>query len=286
MREGAPRYSVDSADYLPIIGLALREDLGELGDVTSQAVVPDGERSATLWSKDDGVLAGEEVFAAVFRAVDADARVTFHLHDGETLARGARVATVAGRALSLLSAERTALNFIALLTGIATATRELVLLARASGKAVILDTRKTLPGMRALCKYAVTVGGGENHRQGLYDMVLLKDNHVDSAGGVTAAVRRVRERWGSRFPIEVECRSAAEVEEALAAGVTLIMLDNMDTAAMAAQVRRIGGRARVEASGNMGRERIPEVSAAGVDCISVGALTHSVHSFDFSLKVD
>jgi nicotinate-nucleotide pyrophosphorylase (carboxylating) len=277
MREG---------DYLPIIELALREDLGELGDVTSQAVVPDGERSATLWSKDEGVLAGEEVFAAVFRAVDPGIKVHFLLHDGAALARGARVATVSGRALPLLSAERTAINFIALLSGIATATRELVLLARASGKAVILDTRKTLPGMRALSKYAVTVGGGENHRQGLYDMVLLKDNHVDSAGSVHAAVRRVRERWGSRFKIEVECRNAAEVDDALAAGVELIMLDNMDAGEMAAQVRRIGGRARVEASGTMNRERIPAASAAGVDCISVGALTHSVRSFDFSLKVD
>jgi nicotinate-nucleotide pyrophosphorylase (carboxylating) len=277
MREG---------DYLPIIELALREDLGELGDVTSQAVIPDGQRAATLWSKDEGVLAGEEVFAAVFRAVDPEVRVSFLLHDGAALAPGTRVAAVAGKALSLLSAERTAINFIALLSGIATATRELVLLASASGRAVILDTRKTLPGMRALSKYAVTVGGGENHRQGLYDMVLIKDNHVDSAGGVAAAVQRVRERWGSRFPIEVECRNAREVDDALAAGVTLIMLDNMEAGEMAAQVRRIGGRARVEASGNMSRERIPAASAAGVDCISVGALTHSVRSFDFSLRVD
>ena len=206
------------ADYMPILELALREDLGDLGDVTSQAVVPDGERSAALWSKGEGVLAGEEVFAAVFRALDPGVRVEFLLHDGEELARGARVATVAGRALSLLSAERTAINFIAFLSGIATATRELVDIARASGKAVILDTRKTLPGWRALSKYAVRVGGGENHRQGLYDMVLIKDNHVDSAGSVAAAVAKVRERWGGRFRIEVECRSTAEVDEALAAG--------------------------------------------------------------------
>ena len=277
MREG---------DYLPIVELALREDLGYLGDVTSQAIVPDGERSATLWSKEEGVLAGEDVFAAVFHAVDPGVQVHFHQHDGAAVSRGTRVASVSGRALSLLSAERTAINFIALLTGIATATRELVILARASGKAVILDTRKTLPGMRALSKYAVTVGGGQNHRQGLYDMVLIKDNHVDSAGSVGAAVQRVRDRWGSRFSIEVECRTGGEVDDALAAGVDFIMLDNMDAGQIAAQVSRIGGRARVEASGNMSRERIPGVSAAGVDCISVGALTHSVRSFDFSLKVD
>jgi nicotinate-nucleotide pyrophosphorylase (carboxylating) len=274
------------ADYMPIVELALREDLGDLGDVTSQAVVPDGERSATLWSKEDGVLAGEEVFTAVFRALDPGVRVEFLLHDGAALERGTRVATVAGRALSLLSAERTAINFIGFLSGIATTTRELVDLARASGKAVILDTRKTLPGWRVLSKYAVRIGGGENHRQGLYDMVLIKDNHVDSAGSVTAAVAKVRERWDGRFRIEVECRSSTEVEEALAAGIDFIMLDNMDAARMREEVRRIGGRARVEASGNMGRESIPGASAAGVDCISVGALTHSVHSFDFSLKID
>jgi nicotinate-nucleotide pyrophosphorylase (carboxylating) len=277
MREG---------DYLPIVELALQEDLGELGDITSQAVVPDGERSATLWSKGDGVLAGEQVFTAVFRAVDPGVRVDFTEHDGAALTRGTRVAAVRGRALSLLSAERTALNFIGLLSGISTATRELVLAARSTGRAVILDTRKTLPGMRALCKYAVTVGGGENHRQGLYDMVLIKDNHVDSAGSLTAAVRRARERWGDRFAIEVECRTAAEVDEALAAGVRFILLDNMEPERMREAVARVGGRARVEASGNMSRERIPSVSATGVDCISVGALTHSVRSFDFSLKVD
>ena len=274
------------SDYLPLIELALREDLGELGDVTSQAVVPDGERSATLWSKDAGVMAGEEIFTAVFHAVDPGVRVAFALHDGARLVRGDRLASVDGKAISLLSAERTAINFIGYLSGIATAAGDLAALARGSGAAIILDTRKTLPGWRALSKYAVTVGGGQNHRQGLYDMVLIKDNHVDSAGSVAAAVAKVRERWGSRFPVEVECRNTREVEDALAAGVTLIMLDNMDPDAMREEVRRIGGRAKVEASGNMTREKIPAVSATGVDFISVGALTHSVRSFDFSLTVD
>jgi nicotinate-nucleotide pyrophosphorylase (carboxylating) len=149
---------------------------------------------------------------------------------------------------------------------------------------LILDTRKTLPGWRALSKYAVTVGGGKNHRQGLFDMVLIKDNHVDTAGSVSEAVRRVRARWGDRFPIEVECRNTAEVEEALAAGVKMILLDNMTPARMSDEVSRIHGRATVEASGNMSRETIPEASASGVDFISVGSLTHSVRSFDFSLK--
>jgi nicotinate-nucleotide pyrophosphorylase (carboxylating) len=273
-----------TGDYMPLVELALREDLGELGDITSQAVVPEEQRSAILWSKDDGVLAGEEVFAAVFEAVDPSVSVRFDAHDGARLTRGMRVAEVRGRALSLLSAERTAINFIAFLSGIATATRELVDLARASGRAVILDTRKTLPGWRALSKYAVTVGGGRNHRQGLYDMVLIKDNHVDTAGSVGQAVARVEAAWGDRFPVEVECRTTREVEEALEAGVKRILLDNMAPAKMAEEVRRIDGRAKVEASGNMTRETIPAASASGVDFISVGALTHSVRSFDFSLK--
>ncbi|MGA2975872.1 MAG: carboxylating nicotinate-nucleotide diphosphorylase [Spirochaetia bacterium] len=274
------------SDYLPLVQLALREDLGELGDITSQAVIPEGERSATLWSKDVGVLAGGEVFTAVFHAVDPDVRVSFFLRDGEDLGRGDRVAAVRGSALSLLSAERISLNFISFLSGIATATRALASLARESGRAVILDTRKTLPGWRALSKYAVTVGGGRNHRQGLYDMALIKDNHVDAAGSVEAAVRRVRERWGTRFAVEVECRNGDEVASALAAGADIIMLDNMPADAMREQVLRIAGRAKVEASGNMTRETIPAASASGVDFISVGAITHSVRSFDFSLKID
>jgi len=273
-----------AGDYIPLIELALSEDLGELGDVTSQAVVPDGESTAVLWSKDTGILAGEEVFDAVFRSVDPGVEVRFDQHDGSRLANGARVAEVRGKAMSLLSAERTAINFIAFLSGIATATSAAVELARQSGHAVILDTRKTLPGWRALSKYAVTVGGGKNHRMGLFDMVLIKDNHVDTAGSVTEAVARVRARWGERFPIEVECRSTAEVEEALAAGVKMILLDNMPPSRMREEVTRVAGQATVEASGNMSRQTIPAASAAGVDFISVGSLTHSVRSFDFSLK--
>jgi nicotinate-nucleotide pyrophosphorylase (carboxylating) len=273
-------------DYLPLIKQALLEDLGDRGDVTSLAVVPDMERSATLWSKDTGVLAGTEVFAAVFRAVDPSIDVRLFLRDGATLSKGDRVARVSGRAVALLSAERTALNFISFLSGIATATRSLVALAAETGHAEILDTRKTVPGWRVLSKYAVTVGGGRNHRQGLYDMVLIKDNHIDSAGSIAAAVRKVRDTWGTRFRIEVECRTSEEVEDALGAGADVIMLDNMEPARMREEVRRIAGRAKVEASGNMNAERIPAVSATGVDYISVGALTHSVRSFDFSLKVD
>jgi len=274
------------SDYMPLITLALREDLGELGDVTSQAVVPAGDAEATLWSKDAGVLAGEEVFRAVFAAVDGGVRVDFLLHDGAPLAKGMAVATVKGPAASLLCGERIALNFVSFLSGIATATADLVAVARAAGTAAILDTRKTLPGWRALSKYAVTVGGGRNHRMGLHDMVLIKDNHVDSAGSVTAAVRAARARWGDRFPIEVECRTDAEVREALAAGVTIILLDNMDPARIREEVALVAGRAKLEASGNMTRDRIAAVSATGVDYISVGALTHSAPALDLSLEVE
>jgi nicotinate-nucleotide pyrophosphorylase (carboxylating) len=273
------------SDYLPLIELAIAEDLGTEGDVTSKAVIPEGERTAVLWSKDRGVLAGEEVFAAVFRKIDPSIAVTFLLHDGARLAKGDRVAEVRGPALSLLSGERIALNFLCHLSGIATEARTLADLAATSGRAVILDTRKTLPGWRALAKYAVRVGGARNHRMGLHDMVLVKDNHVDTAGSVAAAVSRVRARWGTRFPLEVEARTLAEVREAVEAGADTVMLDNMDEATMREAVALVAGRAKVEASGNMSRERITAVSATGVDFISVGALTHSVKAFDFSLKI-
>ncbi len=274
------------SDYRPLLELALREDLGDLGDVTTDAVTPEGSGRAVLWSKDTGVLAGAEVFTAVFLAMDPAMRVVFQVQDGASLSPGQQVAEVSGSRRAILSGERTSLNFLSFLSGIATATRALVDKAAASGRAVILDTRKTLPGWRALSKYAVTIGGGRNHRQGLYDMVLVKDNHVDAAGSVTEAIRRVREKWASRFRVEVECRTAAEVDEALAAGVDMILLDNMAPADMAREVGKIGGRVPVEASGNMSPERIPAVSAVGVDFISVGALTHSVRAFDFSLKLE
>jgi nicotinate-nucleotide pyrophosphorylase (carboxylating) len=276
---------MQESDYRPLIELAIAEDLGSDGDVTSQAVVPEGERTAVLWSKDQGVLAGEQVFAAVFHRIDPAVGVTFLQHDGARLAKGDRVAEVSGRALSLLSGERIALNFICHLSGIASEARALSDLAASSGRAAILDTRKTLPGWRALAKYAARIGGARNHRIGLYDMVLVKDNHVDAAGSVSEAVARVRARWGTRFTVEVEARTLAEVRAAVEAGADIVMLDNMDLPLMREAVTLVGGRAKVEASGTMTRERIPGVSATGVDFISVGGLTHSVKAFDFSLKI-
>ncbi len=270
-------------DYVPLIERALAEDLGEAGDITT-AALPDRPVEALLLSKAAGVLAGSEVFEAVFRRVDPAVRVSWRKQDGQPVQPGEQAATVAGSVRSILAAERTALNFLCYLSGIATETRRFVDAAR--GKVVILDTRKTLPGYRALAKAAVRAGGGTNHRLGLYDLILIKDNHIDSAGSIGRAVSLARGRWGGRFRIEVECRNQVEVAQALAAGADIIMLDNMSTGEIRQAVRSIGGRARVEASGNMTLERVEELSATtGVDCISVGRLTHSVAALDFSLDI-
>ncbi|HKJ85229.1 MAG TPA: carboxylating nicotinate-nucleotide diphosphorylase, partial [Spirochaetia bacterium] len=229
--------------------------------------------------------AGAEVFAAVFAAVDEKTSVDFHRNDGESLSPGDQVATVEGKATAVLSAERVALNFLSFLSGIATSTREYVEEAARGGSARILDTRKTLPGYRTLSKYAVSVGGGTNHRMGLYDMIMLKDNHIDRAGSITRAVGAVRERWGERYRIEVECRTLADVSESLALEVDVIMLDNMSIEETRRAVALCDGRTELEASGNMNLSRIREVSATGVDFISIGMLTHSVAGLDFSLTL-
>jgi nicotinate-nucleotide pyrophosphorylase (carboxylating) len=268
-----------------LIDLALAEDLGAGGDVTSQAVFVDETVDAVLVSKDTGVLAGIEVFRRVFEKVDSNIMIEFLRSDGDALASGDTVAHVRGKTISVLSAERTAINFLAFLSGIATETSKFVSEASAGGRAVILDTRKTLPGYRELSKYAVRVGGGRNHRMGLHDMVMLKDNHIDRCGSISSAVHRVREKWGSMYRVEVECRTAVEVGEALDSGVDVIMLDNMDFDQMKSAVRLCDGRSETEASGNMELDRIRAVSSIVVDYISVGKLTHTVRAFDFSLKV-
>ena len=272
------------SDYQPLVDAALAEDLGENGDVTSSALFSDDQMSATLVSKDTGVLAGADVFAAVFRTVDPTTTVDLLVADGARLQPGARVATVRGAAVSVLAGERVALNFLGYLSGIATAARALVDEAARGGRAVILDTRKTLPGYRALSKYAVGVGGATNHRMGLYDMVMLKDNHIDRAGSITDAVARVRSRWADRFRIEVECRTLDDVREAKSLGVDVIMLDNMSLDDMREAVAICGGSPQLEASGNIDARTVRDVSATGVDFISSGAITHSVRSFDFSLQ--
>ncbi len=282
-------------DYQPLVKLALREDLGDRGDVTSNAIFSNETSRAVLVSKDTGVLAGAEVFSAVYREVDPTVAVEFKLKDGDYVKPGDTVAVVNGPVVSILTGERTAINFISFLSGIATATKRFVESAAASGKAVILDTRKTLPGFRNLSKYAVRAGGGRNHRIGLYDMVLIKDNHIDFSGSITRAVEQVRSKWGNEFRIEVECRTLDEVKEALVCHVDVIMLDNMKAEEVRTAVTMRSGigyghsedaGVEFETSGNMNIETTGIMSHAGVDYISVGSLTHSVKSFDFSLKTE
>ncbi len=269
-----------------LIRIALEEDLGEQGDVTSKAIFTDETGIFTLFAKDTGVLCGTGVFCEVCAQVDSSIGVEFLYRDGDEIESGSIIARLSGRVLSILTAERTAVNFLSFLSGISTQARRY---AEGSASvpeshAVILDTRKTLPGYRELSKYAVSCGGAGNHRRGLYDMVLIKDNHIDASGSIAEAVRRVRIMWGDRFKIEVEARTLEEVREALDCGVDRIMLDNMDTIQMIEAIAMVQGAAEVEASGNITLSRVPAVSSTGVDFISVGEITHSVKAFDFSLK--
>ena len=265
-----------------LIEMALFEDLHATGDVTADAIFGTETYTYMLVSKDSGVLCGIYIFKRVMEAGDPSITVTTEDKDREKLSPGDIIAEVTGPVKSILKAERTSLNLLSHLSGIATRTSLFV--AEAEGRCVILDTRKTLPGYRALQKYAVVCGGGENHRMGLHDMVMIKDNHSDAAGSVAAAVAKVRAAHGTKYRVTAEARDTDEVKRALEAGADRIMLDNMSTDDMKRSVDIIAGRAETEASGNMTLERIREVSMTGVDYISAGELTHSVRAFDFSLK--
>ncbi len=266
----------------PLIDMALKEDLFDTGDVTSEAVFTDETYSYKLVAKESGILCGIDIFAEVMLRIDNRIQINKHFKDRDRIAKGDIIADISGPVVSILKGERTALNFLSHLSAIATKTDLYV--KEADGKVKILDTRKTLPGYRELQKYAVSCGGGENHRMGLHDMVMIKDNHSDAAGGITKAVEGVRKKWGDRFRVEIEARNLDEVEEALNAGADRIMLDNMSNDEMEKAVEYIAGRAETEASGNMTLERIKSVAETGVDYISFGELTNSVKAFDFSLK--
>ena len=262
----------------------LREDLGQ-GDLTSLLVVPeDLEGEAVILAKEGGVLAGLWVAERVFALAEPRTAFTPLVAEGARVAEGTEVARVRGPLRGILAGERLALNLLQRLSGIATLTRAYVE-ALAGTKAQILDTRKTTPGLRALEKYAVRVGGGRNHRYGLFDGILLKENHVRAAGGVGEAVRRAKARAPHYLKVEVEVRSLEELEEALEAGADLILLDNFPLEALREAVRRVGGRVPLEASGNMTLERAKAAAEAGVDYVSVGALTHSAKALDLSLLV-
>lgn len=267
-----------------LVRLALEEDLGS-GDMTSELVVAPGLRArAEIVAKQDFlVLAGSEAASLAFRLVDAQVEQEWLRADGDVLSRGQAACRLEGPARSLLSAERVALNFLQRLSGVATLTRRFVE-AAAPHRARITDTRKTTPGLRMLEKAAVRSGGGANHRFGLYDAVLIKDNHLAAAGGLAEALRAARAGASHLMKIQVEVTSLAQVEEALRAGADAILLDNMAAPEMAEAVRLVAGRVPLEASGGVSLANVAEVAATGVDYISVGALTHSAPAVDLSLE--
>jgi nicotinate-nucleotide pyrophosphorylase (carboxylating) len=271
-----------SLEVSQCIKRALEEDIGT-GDVTTDSIVPTGASlRGRIVAKQQGVVAGLEVANEVFRTLNPQIAFDARVGDGSRVTRGTVVAEVNGDARPLLTGERTALNFLGRMSGIATLTRQFVD-AVAGTSATILDTRKTAPGLRTLDKLAVRLGGGQNHRTGLFDMVLIKDNHIDFAGSISAAVDRVRSS-GTTLPIEVETRTLDNVREALGLGVERILLDNMPAETMREAVKIAKGRAKLEASGNVTLENVLEVAQTGVDFISVGALTHSPRVFDVSLE--
>ena len=267
-------------EILESIQRALTEDIGT-GDATTNAIVPaDATMRGQIIAKQDGIIAGLDVARAAYELLDSSVEFSPQLADGSRVARGGILALVSGRTASLLTAERTALNFLGRMSGIATLTRQFVDTV-AGTRAIILDTRKTAPGLRLVDKLAVKLGGGGNHRIGLYDMILIKDNHIDYAGGIEEAVRRAR-AYDSGLQIEVETRTLDDVRVALALGVERILLDNMSVEMMAEAVRLTNGRAKLEASGNVTLETVRRIAETGVDFISVGALTHSAKVFDVS----
>lgn len=268
-----------------VILTALREDLPYL-DVTTDYLVSETHQSrAYLVAKEDGVLCGMPLVLRTFELLGGLEEAEVLCQDGAAVRRGDILARFSGKTSVLLKGERTALNLLQHLSGIASMTARCTALA-AGTKAQITDTRKTLPGLRSLQKYAVTVGGGKNHRMNLSDGVMLKDNHIDAYGGIAPAVQALRSRIGHMVKIEVEVRDFEELEEALSAGADIIMLDNMSPDQMREAVRRTAGRVLLEASGNISEQNLADVAATGVDIISLGALTHSVKCFDISMKIE
>lgn len=266
-----------------LIKTAIKEDINYIDSTTDLLIPEDDISEAYYMAKDSGVLAGVEVAARVFKLLDENIEIKFLFKDGDRVKKGDIIAEFKGSTAAMLKAERTALNLIQHMSGIATYTRKCVDLV-AGTKASVADTRKTLPGLRPLQKYSVIVGGGKNHRYNLTDAAMLKDNHIDAYGGITPAVKALKEKAGHTLNIEVEARTLGDVREALDCGVDIIMLDNMSCEEMKEAVELTAGRAKLEASGNVTLDNIREVAETGVDIISLGALTHSVKAFDISMK--
>lgn len=270
---------------LPVIERALAEDIGD-GDITTLSTVDaDKILHARLIAKSDGVVAGIDVFSNVFWLLDKRVMFKWFVKDGDWITNKTILAQVTGSGRALLSGERTALNFLQRMSGIATVTRQMVEAVKGT-KAVILDTRKTAPGLRLVDKWAVKIGGGENHRIGLFDMVLIKENHIAAAGGISAAVNRVRQKDDQRRLIEVEVKNLDELKEALGLNVDRILLDNMSAEMMREAVMTVAGKTPLEASGNITLKNIAQIAATGVDFISLGMLTHSVRALDVSFLIE
>lgn len=267
-----------------LIKEAISEDINYI-DVSADYLIPENQRNDSYFvAKADGVLCGLDIAMRVFTLLDDTFTYTVHKNDGDEVKTGDLIVEFNGKTACLLKGERTALNIIQHMSGIATATNKAVKLCEGTN-ASVTDTRKTLPGLRALQKYAVVCGGGKNHRYNLSDGAMLKDNHIDAGGGITNAVNILRSKLGHMVKIEVETRNFDEVKEAVNAGADIIMLDNMTNAQMRECVEYIDGRAKTEASGNITLDNIAEVAKTGVDIISLGALTHSVKAFDISMKM-
>ncbi len=274
-------------DALTLIRLALAEDVGS-GDVTSLwTISPEQIQTATLIAKEEGVIAGMAIPALVYAEMGVEMKIETFVQDGDSVKKGDRIMTLTGTTQALLTGERTLLNFMQQLSGVATIAQRYAQ-ALQGGKTKVLDTRKTIPGFRRLQKYAVRAGGGANHRMGLHDMVLVKDNHIEACGGVLPAFERVKSQNLRNLRVEMEVESLDQLRSLLHKGVDVIMLDNMDNATMAEAVRIVqesGDRVELEASGNMNLERLREIAPIGVDYVSVGALTHSVKALDISMRI-
>ncbi len=275
-----PQFTIDK-----VIQTALEEDINYLDTTTDYLIPADQFSDAYFLAKADGVLCGIEIALRTFRLLDPGFSAEVLKRDGDRVAKGDILARLHGHTVMLLKGERTALNLLQHLSGIATETAKAVELVKGT-RAAVTDTRKTLPGLRALQKYAVVTGGGKNHRFNLSDGAMLKDNHIDAGGGITKAVAALRAKIGHMVKIEVETRTLDEVREALSVGAEIIMLDNMSCETMAEAVKLADGRALLEASGGITTETIRRVAETGVDIISLGALTHSVTAFDISMKME
>lgn len=275
--------ALDEVLLTPLVKDALTEDLGRRGDVTSQATIPaDMQAKLQIKARQAGVICGMDLARLSFAAVDTQIEFVAHVHDGETVAAGTVLATVRGNARHLLTAERTALNFMTHLSGIATATRQIVD-SVAQYPAQITCTRKTIPGLRIVQKYAVRCGGGRNHRLGLDDAILIKDNHIAIAGDIKTAIQQAQDFAGHLIPIEVEVDTLEQLEQALDAGVSLVLLDNMSPETLSQAVDMCKGRAKTEASGGITPETVEAAASTGVDFIAMGYLTHSTTALDIGL---